>query len=194
MGAEAPAAASEFKLMSDMLIKPMLNDVGIFRILVASALLFGAGPSLRAHSGGVSPEFVDSLLSEYLEIQNALSEGDLHTARDHGKNLSKSFNRGPSERAHSKFSEIRRAAHRIGKSQQLFAARSEFSKLSVGIAAALEDLERNESLDLFLFRCDAAQDGQGAVWVQQERTASSPYGCSPTSCEATLDRVTNTHG
>jgi len=149
----------------------------IFLIILSTAL----NPLLRAHSGGVPPDCVDALAGEYLAIKHALSDDDLQAANLHGKALSDAFNRGPSERVHSSFPAIRRRAHRIGRSRNMASARSEFSKLAVAKAGTVENFERGENFELFLFRFEHALPNESATWILKSRTAKSPDACALSS-------------
>lgn len=151
-------------------------------------------PFLQAHSGGVPPEFVDALTDEYLAIHQALSEDDLQAAKLHGKALSKAFNTGSSEKAHSSFSALRRRAHRIGRSLNLTSARTEFSKLSASMKSVLQDLERDNFFPLHAFSCQDAIPGEIAFWIQKDPGAQSPYGCSQSNCNPKLEQpITDLH-
>lgn len=129
----------------------------------------------HAHSDAFKPEFVDTLVPPYLKIQEALAADKLADARSGAQNLLAAVDKGPSESDAPGIEKIANAAGTITASKNIADARGGFLALSKEMQPLIEHVGTTSTTDLFVVHCPMAFDGQGANWIQDDKTVANPY-------------------
>ncbi len=126
---------------------------------------------------------LDAVVSEYMKLQKALSQDQLAEANQVGDLLNKAIqNVGMGAlgtdahevwmRAHS---EIQRATERLGTSQSLKTARTEFEIISNSLIGVLQQFGSSSEKPLLIYHCPMAFQGKGADWIQENKGVENPY-------------------
>lgn len=145
----------------------------------------------------VSSEFriqLKSLLTEYFDLQSSLAGDKKAETGQAIREVQKSFQAinsnllGDSAKEYwaKEEKQLRSIIDKLGKVQDIKAARTEFVLLSEQLLVILNRLKFSD-MEIYEFHCPMAFEGRGAIWLQNNKTTRNPYfGSSMLSC---ADRV-----
>lgn len=154
-------------------------------ILLALSLLLGQ--SAFAHSKALTPEFVDTLVTPYLHIQQGLAGDSLDKTKSAATSLMESLKTGPdAEDAQATLQSLDQSSQRIAVAEDIETARAAFYALSKEFQSLVEHVGTTGKVKLYLGQCPMALNYQGATWVQGVEKVSNPYfGASMLTCGST---------
>jgi len=142
---------------------------------IVTVSLIAGFTNAHAHSEAFKPEFVDTLVSPYLTIQEALAADKLTDARGGAQIFLTALKKGPSESDAPGIEELATSSGAIVASKNIADARSGFLALSKEMQPLIEHVGTTNKTDLFVVHCPMAFDGQGANWIQDDKTVANPY-------------------
>lgn len=129
-----------------------------------------------AHSDAFKPEFVDTLVGPYLEMQKSLAQDDLKAAQKGAKHYLEAMKKAPHEgEAHEETAELTAPAKAITAASDLKSARNAFLSLSKEMTLLVKHNGTNKDTPLYIAHCPMAFDNKGGSWLQSEKTVSNPY-------------------
>ncbi|MBL4575598.1 MAG: DUF3347 domain-containing protein [Opitutaceae bacterium] len=128
-----------------------------------------------AHSDAIKPEFVDTLVQPYLQIQQALAEDDLEASKQAAENFMEAMAKGPSKEGKPSIAKLEIAGNEIVKSTDIGAVRGAFSSLSQQMKPLIEHVGTSGESPLYLAHCPMAFDGEGGTWIQDSDQIANPY-------------------
>jgi len=145
--------------MKSKLISSFLLGLG----LVASAL------SAAAHGAEFKPEFVDSLVPDYLALQTALAGDDLAAAQKAASNLFTTAQHGP------EFTAFTTPASLLVQAKDIKAARAQFLTVSMEMQDLVDHVGTTGKVKLYEAHCPMAFAGKGGDWLQADQKIANPY-------------------
>ena len=129
-----------------------------------------------AHSEAFKPEFVDTLVAPYLEMQNSLADDNLKAAQIAAKHYLEAMKKAPHEgEAHEETAELTAPAKAITVASDLKSARNAFLSLSKEMTLLVKHNGTNKDTPLYIAHCPMAFDNKGGSWLQANKTVSNPY-------------------
>ena len=146
----------------------------IKRCILAITALFAAS-NVFAHSEAIQPDFVEKLMKQYFEVQQALAADDFEKTNAAAAQYTKILNLQSALSMKPSIIKIKRATSKLKKADGLDSARSEFQKLSTEMQSLVEDVGIKRNTLLYIARCPMAFDNEGGSWIQADRVISNPY-------------------
>lgn len=146
-----------------------------FTQFLAIAGLLIAAASVRAHSPAFKPEFVDTLIGPYLQIQQALASDDLTAAKAGAQAYLAAMDAAPSGEAAEESADLKAPAEGILASSEINAARTAFAELSVELKTLVKHVGSSGKTNLFVAHCPMALGGKGADWLQSGTSITNPF-------------------
>ena len=122
-----------------------------------------------AHGDVFKPEYVDSLIPSYLQLQTALAGDDLVAAQFAAKSLRATAIKG------TDFKEFARFTHEIITAVNLKIARVNFADVSSELMTLIEHVGTTGKQALYAAHCPMAFDGKGGDWLQADENVLNPY-------------------
>jgi hypothetical protein len=144
-------------------------------IILAIGVFSTATSGLLAHSDAFKPEFVDTLVAPYLQIQAGLAGDDLTTAKSGANAYLAAMKSAPEGEADEESSDLRTPAEKIAAAANIEAARAAFLTLSNELTSLVKHVGTTGSTALFVAHCPMAFGGKGGDWIQADKTVSNPY-------------------
>ncbi len=142
----------------------------IFVIAVVSSV------QLSAHSGNmIKSTFVEGLVGQYLEIQEALAADDLQRANASASDLAKKLNLEPNLNMKKPYIQMKKSAVGIKKAGDIANARESFADLSAAVLEMIPLVGAKLETPLYQAYCAMAFDGRGGAWLQAGQTVANPY-------------------
>jgi len=134
------------------------------------ALSFGlVAATASAHAKDLKPEFVDTLIPAYLDLQTALAADDLSAAQSASKTLIAAAANGP------KFTPLTDPVSQIVATDNIKSARQHFLTASNEMISLVDHVGTTGGHELFVAHCPMAFGGQGGTWLQGDRKVNNPY-------------------
>ncbi len=122
---------------------------------------------------------IDSLLSHYFAIQQALSNDELPAANESAGAFLTAFHeipKNPSSKLKTIHEQLHPAANAIAEAQDLKQARGmHFESLTKGMIQLIEQFGTGENQNVYLMHCPMALDNEGADWLQKDPELRNPY-------------------
>ncbi len=112
---------------------------------------------------------VDSLLTPYFSIQEALADDDLDTARQAASRFAENVDE------HTQLADSHAQARAIANATDIEVARTAFHRLSQRLQTIVEESGVTEDRQVFVAYCPMAFGYTGAAWMQRDRTIANPY-------------------
>lgn len=122
-----------------------------------------------AHSKDLKPEFVDTLVPAYLDLQASLASDDLVAAQTAAKALITAAAQGP------KFTPLTDPVAQIIASDSIKSARQYFLNASHEMISLVDHVGTTGKQNLFVAHCPMAFGGKGGDWLQGDRKVNNPY-------------------
>ena len=144
-----------------------------------------------------SKDPLNSVLSSYLNLKNALAKDDGALASSYAKELFKAIDKVPMDKLtpaqHTiwmKYSEkLSYDAEHIKGTVDLDHQREHFVSLSKNLGIVIKAFNTN-ILTIYYQFCPMANDGKGAYWVSEESKISNPYlGKKMPTCSSTKETI-----
>lgn len=152
------------------------------RYIVVIATLFVAA-NVLAHSEAIQPDFVEELMEQYLEVQQALAADDFDKTQAAATQYTKIVNLQPALNMKPAIIKIKRAGSKLRKAGDLEHARVAFQKLSTEMQSLVQDVGIKRHTFLYVARCPMAFGHEGGYWIQASTVISNPYlGASMLYC------------
>jgi len=134
------------------------------------ALSFGlVATTASAHSKDLKPEFVDTLVPAYLDLQTSLAADDLSAAQSAAKALLEAASQGP------EFASLTDPVAKIVSAATINAARQHFLNASNEMISLVDHVGTTTDQKLYVAHCPMAFGGKGGDWLQGDRTVNNPY-------------------
>lgn len=134
------------------------------------ALSFGlVATTASAHSKDIKPEFVDTLVPAYLDLQTSLAADDLSAAQIAAKALLEVASQGP------EFAPLTDPVAKIVIAETIKAARQHFLPVSNEMISLVNQVGTTTDQKLYVAHCPMAFGGKGGDWLQDDRTVNNPY-------------------
>jgi len=134
------------------------------------ALSFGlVATTASAHSKDLKPEFVDTLVPAYLDLQTALAADDLSAAQNAANTLIEAASRGP------EFAPLTDPVAKIVRAETIKVARQYFLAASNEMISLVDHVGTTSGQKLYVAHCPMAFGGEGGDWIQGDRTVNNPY-------------------
>lgn len=143
--------------------------------LFVSTIAVLAAVSAFGHSKAIKPEYVDTLLVPYFELQTALSGDDLAKAKTSATTFKQKLGHGPSHEEAPSLADLSDEAAKVESAPDLSAAREAFHAISKDLAKVVEHVGTSGKTDVVQMRCPMAFDNQGATWLQNSEKLANPY-------------------
>jgi len=161
--------------------------INIYKI-IAIALL-GAS-SAFGHASSIKPEFVDTLLKPYFEIQASLAGDDFEKAKQNASTLQSLLEQGPSqERAHS-LADLSSDTQKIIDAADIKSARNAFHEISKNLSEIVDHVGTSGNIDVLKMSCPMAFGGKGGEWLQSSKDLRNPYyGAMMLKCGAVQEQL-----
>ena len=140
---------------------------------IAIALL--ATASAFAHSESIKPEFVDTLLSPYFELQASLAGDDLAAAKANATALQAAIGKGASAQKASSIKDLVSGTQNIVDSTDIKAARNAFHMVSKELGSIVDHVGTTGKSDVIKMMCPMAFGGKGGEWLQNNDDLANPY-------------------
>ena len=122
-----------------------------------------------AHSKDLKPEFVDTLVPAYLDLQASLASDDLVAAQTAAKALITAAAQGP------KFTPLTDPVAQIIAADSIKSARQHFLTASNEMISLVDHVGTTGKQNLFVAHCPMAFGGEGGDWLQDDRKVNNPY-------------------
>jgi Cu(I)/Ag(I) efflux system membrane fusion protein len=143
-------------------------------ILLALSLVLSS--AAFAHSKAFTPEFVDTLVAPYLQIQTQLAGDDLAASVSAADLLAKALQAAPvNEDAKATVVSLQAATTAIRSAEDIKVARSAFLALSTELQTLVEHVGTTGETPLFVAHCPMAFGGEGGSWLQKDKHVLNPY-------------------
>lgn len=154
----------------------------IKRCILAITALFAAS-NVFAHSEAIQPDFVEKLMKQYFEVQQALAADDYEKTNAAAAQYTKILNLQSALSMKPSIIKIKRAGSKLKKADGLDSARNEFQKLSTEMQSLVEDVGIKRNTLLYLVSCPMAFENTGGFWIQTDTAILNPYlGLSAPHC------------
>lgn len=141
-------------------------------ILLTLSLLLGQ--SAFAHSKAFTPEFVDTLVTPYLQLQTQLAADDLAASVAAADRLAKALEASPDNAdAQATVTSLRASTTGIRLAQDLKAARKEFPALSSELQLLVEHVGTTGKTSLFRAYCPWLRMAKVAMRIGYKRIKRS---------------------
>lgn len=159
-------------------------------------LLLCAVSSASAHSDAFEPKFVDSLVSPYLEIQQALAGDDLSSAKDGARHYLSAMKEAPHEgSAHAETMKLTSPAKVISEADSIDNARMSFLVLSAEMSSLVRHIGTQAETPLYIVHCPMAFGNKGGSWIQNDKQVANPYyGSMMFSCGSVQKQIAGSEG
>ena len=147
--------------------------------------------SVFAHSKTFTPEFVDSLVAPYLQIQSKLAGDDL----EHGKSAAADFLTALASApdgvdAKATVDSLKQSTGRLKNAADINAARAAFLALSNEFKTLVEHVGTTGQVDIYVVTCSMAFGGKGGSWLQRDQLVMNPYyGSMMLHCGSVGERI-----
>jgi Cu(I)/Ag(I) efflux system membrane fusion protein len=141
---------------------------------------------------------VDLIISDYFDIQKALSNDQLQIAREASKKMLENLNAVPmeslGEKAHRKWMKladgIKVSGRMLAQSSDIRTARVHFNAITGPVTEAVNLFSTGQN-PIYRFHCPMAFDNLGAFWLQDHPETRNPYfGASMLSCKDSVEKLT----
>lgn len=137
-----------------------------------------------AHGDEFTPEYVDSLVPDYLALQKALALDDFSGAQKAARTLHATAMKGP------EFKDFTGFVHEIITAPDLKVARANFAEVSSELITVIDHVGTSGKQALFSAHCPMAFGGKGGDWVQDNQTVLNPYyGSMMLRCGAISEQI-----
>lgn len=134
------------------------------------ALCFGlVSATASAHSKDLKPEFVETLVPAYLDLQTALAADDFGAAQVAAKALLQVAGQGP------EFTPLTDPVSQIVVAKNIKSARQHFLSASNEMISLVDHVGTTSEQKLYVAHCPMAFGGKGGDWMQGDRTVNNPY-------------------
>ena len=143
--------------------------------ILAVGALSMAVSGLSAHSDAFKPEFVDTLVAPYLQIQAGLAGDDLAIAKSGANTFLAAMKSAPKGEAEEESADLRAPAKEITGAANIEVARAAFLILSGEVTSLIKHVGTTGDTALFVAHCPMAFGGKGGDWIQADKTVSNPY-------------------
>lgn len=151
--------------------------------LIVSAFFLLTVSQAFAHASVLNKEYVDSLLTPYLQMHQALAQDDLKAAQKKSHDLVEVLKEGPSEKKAKSLTSIRKFSEAITQVTTIDKARELFLYLSKEMIVMVEHVGTTGKTDIFEIRCSMAFNNKGGNWLQTTQDVANPYyGASMLQC------------
>lgn len=143
--------------------------------------------SIYAHSKALTPEFVDTLVKPYLQIQAALAGDDFAKSTLEAKAFLVALEEAPVYAdAEQTVAALKKSSTNIHTAEDIQKARVAFLPLSKEMQVLIEHVGTVGKEKLYLGQCPMAFNYEGGSWVQSSEQVSNPYfGASMLTCGST---------
>jgi hypothetical protein len=135
-------------------------------VLVA---LMALSSSAFAHGKEFKPDFVDSLVPDYLAVQTALAGDDLTSVKAAATKLVTTAQLGP------EFSAFTTPAAAIADASDLKTARTAFLTVSMEMQDLIDHVGTSDKVTLYEAFCPMAFGVKGGSWIQADKKIANPY-------------------
>jgi Cu(I)/Ag(I) efflux system membrane fusion protein len=132
--------------------------------LLANSILF-------AGSNSIKPEFVDTLIGPYLDIQKSLAGDDFASAKKAAKDYQHELEHGPKGQLKDHLTTI----NKIIDAKNIQSARIDFQALSNGLKSLVVEVGTSGKHNLFDAYCPMAFNNKGGAWLQRGQKVFNPY-------------------
>ena len=155
-------------------------------VLITLFVFLMAGNAFAQHEAHQHKDHLEVLVSEYLEIKNALVKDDLETAKNHLKAFADEVSENSEmnqHEEHAKKHEMHHAAmvkavEMASEAEDIDSLRAAFKNISAELIKAVENQGYDEKL--FIQFCPMKAAGQ---WLSKEEKIQNPYlGTAMPSC------------
>ena len=144
------------------------------RVLFVLSLLLSQ--SLFAHSNAFTPEFVDTLVAPYLQVQTQLAGDDLAQSQAAAREFSAALTSAPkTDDAKATVTALSGSAQVIASADDIATARTAFLALSGELKGLIEHVGTTGKTDVFVVTCPMAFAGKGGNWLQADTKVLNPY-------------------
>lgn len=131
-------------------------------LLSFTSIAFGHGAEFK-------PEFVDSLVPDYLAVQSALAGDNLADAKAAAAKLVATAKHGP------KFDAFTTPAAALANAADIKSARTQFQAVSMEMQDLVDHVGTTGQVALFEAHCPMAFGGKGGDWLQSNQKIANPY-------------------
>ena len=123
----------------------------------------------------IKSAFVEGLVGQYLEIQEALAADDLQRANVSASELAKKLNLEPNLNMKNPYIQMKKSAVGIKKAGDIANARESFAGLSAAVLEMIPLVGAKLETPLYQAYCAMAFEGRGGAWLQAGQTVANPY-------------------
>ena len=131
--------------------------------------LFCFATGAFGHGAEFKPEFVDSLIPGYLDVQSALASDNLAAAKTAATKLVGTAQHGP------EFYAFTSPASALSNASDLKSARASFLTVSMEMQSLVDHVGTTGKHTLFEAYCPMAFGGKGGAWLQGDQNVLNPY-------------------
>lgn len=145
-----------------------------------------------AHSDAFKPQFVDTLIQSYLNMQKGLAGDDLKEAKAGASSFLKAMEQAPQgSETKEEVADLINPAKAIAEASTIKAARTAFLDLSMQMKSLITHVGITRNTKLYLTHCPMAFDGKGGAWIQADKTVANPYyGSMMLKCGSVKAQIT----
>lgn len=153
------------------------------KLLILISLLFLAITTVKAqqNSNHQHTGHLETLLSEYLQMKEALVNDNFEAAKSSLQNFSKEVTSSDEMNHHPEHADMHRAHHSsmvsavesAAKAENIDQFRNSFDEISAELIKALKNQEYKG--DLHVQFCPMADNGDGARWLSEKKEIENPY-------------------
>ena len=141
------------------------------------------------------PEFLDTLIQPYLDIQEALASDNFEEANAAAKKYQRAFETGSEESQSPMLTNLKESIDNLAASKDIKDARASFLDLSNAMLAATKHTGVNHDKPLYIAHCPMAFSNAGGSWIQDQETVSNPYyGSMMLRCGSIQKQLSGTQG
>ncbi|MDA3873277.1 MAG: DUF3347 domain-containing protein [Kiritimatiellae bacterium] len=150
-------------------MKKIIQTLSLIGVLATSTSLF-------AHSKAFQPAFVDTLVTPYLAMQTALAADDLQAAQTGATAFLEAIKHAPkAEDAQAEAADLSAPVTKIAQAEDLKTAREAFHVLTPDLMSMVKHVGVSNEKALYVAHCPMAFSGEGADWMQSDKTIANPY-------------------
>lgn len=155
-------------------------------VLITLFFFLTAGNAFAQHEAHHHKDHLQVLVSEYLEMKDALVKDDLETAKNHLKAFADEVSESSEMKQHEEHAKkhemhhaaMLKAVKSASEAEDISSMRAAFKNISAGLINAVENQGYDEKL--FVQFCPMKEGGQ---WLSKEEKIQNPYpGISMSSC------------
>lgn len=168
------------------------------KTLIIAIIIFANIAALQNISAGnKSNQSFQDVITQYLNIKNALADDNSSNAASAAGNLltalknveTDKFSNEESKAWKKYLSKLENHAEHISQSTDIEHQRKHFAGLSSDLYSTLKKIKEN-SVELYYQYCPMAEDGSGAYWLSEKSEIVNPYmGQKMSSCGSTKNTL-----